>query len=38
MGYPGRSLSSSEQTCLRNCAQRWVDVQKVIVTKMNRGG
>ncbi|KAK9684323.1 hypothetical protein RND81_10G202300 [Saponaria officinalis] len=34
-GTPGSKFSSSEATCLSNCAQRYLDVTQLIVKKFH---
>ncbi|KAK1282198.1 Mitochondrial import inner membrane translocase subunit TIM8 [Acorus calamus] len=32
-GTPGTKFSSSEQTCLTNCAQRYIDMSAIIMKR-----
>ena len=35
MGNPGNRLSNSEETCLSNCAKRYLDVTRMAVEKLS---
>ncbi|XP_042485296.1 mitochondrial import inner membrane translocase subunit TIM8 [Macadamia integrifolia] len=37
-GSPGSKFSSSESTCLSNCAKRYVDMTRIIVSRFQSMG
>ena len=37
MGKPGDSMSSKETTCLKNCADRYLDTSTHVMQKMTSG-